>query len=244
MAGPDTWLTPWTKASALYSVAMLPAPELAPAAVSALASSEALIRETALWTLNRLDSTQYTPALAKLLSDPNPQVADTARQLVDSQEGDEAMCSTVEKVIALKALSIFTGTSDEVLADVAAALKEQTVTAGETVFEKGDVGRTLFIITEGRIRIYDNEWTIAELKDGDAFGEMSILDPAPRSASATALKDSHLLRLDQESFRELLTDHSEVAWRVMQLLTRRLREAQSLDPVDVLGSAQEEPADG
>lgn len=240
VVGPDAWLTPWLKASALNAIARLPAPELAEAVLPLLASSEPLIRETAIWTLNRLDSAQYELDLVKLLGDPDSQVADTSRRTIDSTEGGETMYSTVEKVMALKALSLFAGTADEILAEVAAALKEQKVSAGEAVFEKGEVGGTLYMIAVGKIRIHDAERSIDDLTDGDAFGEMSILDPAPRSASATALQDSHLLCLDQESFRELLTDHSDVAWRVMQLLTRRLRHLMSLDPANQLQSAQKQ----
>ena len=158
------------------------------------------------------------------------------------------MLSTVEKVMALKSLSFFTDTPNEVLVDVAAVLKEETIEAGEVIFEKGESGSSVYIIAEGEIRIHDGERTIAQLSENDAFGEMSILDPDPRSATATAVKDSHLLRLDQEPFRELITDHSDIAWRVMQILTQRLRQAQSQtrgrrDTDDLLGSLKKKLAE-
>jgi CRP-like cAMP-binding protein len=151
------------------------------------------------------------------------------------------MLSTVEKVMALKRLSFFEDTPNEVLADVAVALSEQSVEAGETIIEKGETGSSVYIITGGEVRIHDGENTIARLTDNDVFGEMSILDPDPQSATATALQASQLLRLDQEPFKEVLTNHSEVAWRVIQILTQRLRQAQSQvkerrDPSDLLGT--------
>ncbi|MDX1613916.1 MAG: cyclic nucleotide-binding domain-containing protein, partial [Candidatus Promineifilaceae bacterium] len=108
-------------------------------------------------------------------------------------------------------------------------LKEERFAGGETIFEKNEDGHSLYIIVEGQVRIHDGERDLDALHGGDAFGEMSILDPAPRSASATAVEESVLLRLDQQTFRELLTDHSDVAWRVMQLLTRRLRNVMDRD---------------
>jgi ATP/ADP translocase/HEAT repeat protein len=244
----NSWLTAWTKAAALYTVARLPAPALSNIVESCLESDEALIRETATWALFRLDPTQHRSRLEKAVGDPDLQVSHLAQCLINAPKGDKLMLSTVEKVMALKSLSFFTDTPYEVLVDVAAALKEQTVAAGATVFAKGEPGSSVYIIAEGEIRIHDGERTIAQLSENDAFGEMSILDPDPRSATATALKESHLLRLDQESFKELLTDHSEVAWRVMQILTQRLRQAQSQargrrDTDDLLGSLKKKLAE-
>jgi CRP/FNR family cyclic AMP-dependent transcriptional regulator len=248
ITGHNTWLTAWTKAAALYTVARLPAPTLSAEVVAGLDSEEPIIRETAIWTLFQLNPTQYSLQLDKAADDPDPQVSDLATSLKYVKEGEMPMLSTVEKVMALKSLSFFTDTPNEVLVDVAAVLKEETIEAGGMIFEKGEPGSSVYIITEGEIRIHDGERTIAQLSENDAFGEMSILDPDPRSATATALKDSHLLRLDQEPFRELLTDHSDIAWRVMQFLTQRLRQAQSQargrrDTDDLLGSLKKKLAE-
>lgn len=248
ITGQDSWLTSWTKAAALYTVARLSASILTDRVVTSLDSDEAIIRETASWTLYQLDSVQHRSHLARVADDPDSQVSNLAKCLLNVQKGDKLMLSTVEKVMALKSLSFFADTPNEVLVDVAAALKEQTVEPGETIFEKGEQGSSVYVIAEGEIRIHDGEVTIAQLSENDAFGEMSILDPNPRSATATALKESQLLRLDQESFKELLTDHSEVAWRVMQILTQRLRQAQSQtrgsrSTDDLLGSLKKKLAE-
>lgn len=244
----NTWLTTWTKAAAIYTIARLPAPTLSDRVVAGLDSEAPIIRETTIWTLFQLNPTQYSLQLEKAADDPDQQVSDLAKSLINAKEGEKLMLSTVEKVMALKSLSFFTDTPNEVLVDVAAVLKEETIEAGEMIFEKGEPGSSVYIITEGEIRIHDGERTIAQLSENDAFGEMSILDPDPRSATATALKDSHLLRLDQEPFRELLTDHSDIAWRVMQILTQRLRQAQSQtrgrrDTDDLLGSLKKKLAE-
>ena len=158
------------------------------------------------------------------------------------------MLSMVEKVMALKRLSIFNDTPNEVLADVAVVLNEQKVGAGETIFEKGEIGNSVYILTEGEVHIHDGENIIARLTENDVFGEMSILDPDVRAAAATAIQESLLLRLDQEPFKELLTNHREIAWRVIQILTQRLRQAQSQirdrrDPSDLLGKLKKKLSD-
>ena len=97
---------------------------------------------------------------------------------------------------------------------------------------------------EGQVDIHDRGRRFNLLQAGDAFGEMSILDPAPRSAAATAFSDCLLLRLDQESFRDLLNDHSEIAWGVMQLLTQRLRNLMNQDSTEAIGEEAPEAAAG
>ena len=133
------------------------------------------------------------------------------------------MLTTIEKVIALKKVSIFAATPDEILADVAALLEEVHLDAGETIFEKGDVGDCMYIIVEGEVRVHDGERTLNHLVADDVFGEMAVLDAEPRMASVTAMVDTHLLRLAQEPLFELTDEQPEVARRIIRVLSRHLR---------------------
>ena len=96
------------------------------------------------------------------------------------------------------------------------------------MFSKGDAGNSMYIIAAGRIRIHDGEVEFQQMGEGEVFGEMALLDPAVRSAAATALVDSILLELEAEPFYELLEDHSVISRRIIQLLTRRLRTTTAL----------------
>ena len=93
----------------------------------------------------------------------------------------------------LKNIEIFKYLSPEEAQRVLNDVAEVHLEAGETVFEAGSAGNEMYIIKEGRIkvhRIFDgNEIAFAEFNAGDAFGEMSLIDEYPRSASATALED-------------------------------------------------------
>jgi HEAT repeat protein len=140
-----------------------------------------------------------------------------------NQNGGSPMLSTIEKVIILKGVNIFSSTPDEILAEVAAVLEEVTLQAGEIVFNKGDLGDSLYLIAVGKVQVYDGEHTLSLLSEGDVFGEMALLDPEPRSASVKALEDTRLLRLDREPFFDLMEDRIEVARGIIQILTRRLR---------------------
>lgn len=131
---------------------------------------------------------------------------------------------TIEKVITLKAVPMFARTSEEVLADIAAILEEVEVAAGETIFEKGEVGDSMYIIVEGRVRVFDGAHTITELGERDIFGELALLDPEPRVASIAALEDTRLFRLDRAAFSELMAGSIEIVRGVLSVLCERLRK--------------------
>jgi AAA family ATP:ADP antiporter len=138
-------------------------------------------------------------------------------------DGDQSMFSTIEKVIALKTTGVFAEIPDRVLAEVAGLCEEVQAGAGDKIFEKGEIGKSLYVIAAGSVRVHDGDQTLEHLTEGQVFGEMALLDPEPRSASITAMEDTQLLRLDQEPFYELLDGQSEVARGIIKVLTRRLR---------------------
>lgn len=202
----------WTRACALFSAARLPEPACLPAIRAALFDGDALVAETAHWALTRLD----------------PTVAN----------GDPTMLSTIEKVIILKTVSVFGRTADDVLADVAPLLEEVDVAADEVIFQKGDMGDSLYIIVAGRVRVDDGDRLLNYLGERDVFGEMALLDAEPRVASVTAVEPTRLLRLDQAPFFELITDRPEVAIGMIRVLTGHLR-ARVRDVTELSAQVQE-----
>lgn len=134
------------------------------------------------------------------------------------------MLTTIEKVITLKTVSIFSQTADEVLAEMASILKEQTAQAGETIVRKGEFGDSLYIIVAGQVRVHDGDHTLTHLGDRDIFGELSVLDAEPRSATVTATVETQLFCLDQESLYELMTTRVEVIYGIMRVLCQRVRQ--------------------
>jgi CRP-like cAMP-binding protein len=137
---------------------------------------------------------------------------------------EEGMLTTIEKMIALKSADFFSQTSGEVLADLAEILTEVEIPAGDAVFAKDEPGSSMYLIVQGRVRVHDGDLEYGQFGEGETFGEMALLDRAPRSASITALTDTHLLELGQEPFYVLLEDYSDIGRHIMQLLTRRLRD--------------------
>jgi CRP/FNR family cyclic AMP-dependent transcriptional regulator len=95
------------------------------------------------------------------------------------------------------------------------------------------------MIASGKVRVFDGGRTINYLEEGDVFGEMAVLDPAPRSASVEAVVDSDLLQIDQVQLFELIESRLEVARGIIQVLSRHLRNR--MRDLDRLENVQEQP---
>lgn len=148
------------------------------------------------------------------------------------------MLSTPQQVGILKTVSIFAGISDEDLVEIASLLAQVEAPAGSTIIERGEMGDCMFIVAEGRVRVHDGKRTIAVIDAGDVFGEMALLDPAPRSASVVAVEDTRLFRLDAEPLCALMAQRPEVPRGIIRVLSGRLR--QRLQDVSSLSDRKEE----
>jgi hypothetical protein len=160
-------------------------------------------------------------------NDPNPLIAETARWAAEvgrsSTEHRRSPMLTIEKVLLLKGVSMFSATSEDTLADVANVLEEVELRSGELVFSKGDLGDSMYVVASGRVRVFDGDKTINYLDEREIFGELALLDPEPRSASVEACEETRLFRLDRDTLFELMTDNVGVVSGIMQVLCRRLR---------------------
>jgi CRP/FNR family transcriptional regulator, cyclic AMP receptor protein len=100
---------------------------------------------------------------------------------------------------------------------------------GTVLFSEGDPGREMFVIRKGRVTISklsrEVETVLVTLGPGEFFGEMSILNQKPRSATATVAEDARLLVLDPRTFETMLRANGEIALRMIQKLADRLAEA-------------------
>jgi HEAT repeat protein len=187
------------------------------------------VRACAIFTAARLSARSCYDAIRLASTHSDPLIRDTARRALailssHPQEGNTLMLSTIEKVLILKTVDMFNQTPDDVLADVADLLQEMEVADGETVFKEGDLGDSLYVIVDGRVRVHNDERLLNYLGERDVFGEMALLDPEPRLASVTALEPTRLLRLDQSPFYQLIAERPEVATGIIRVLTRRLRD--------------------
>lgn len=217
IAASESWLPVWIRTCSSYLAGHMGVPALREALQAACRSSDSILAETACWALERIPNLETTHSLAT--GDEKSPVA--------IKEGDE-MLTTVEKVILLKSVEFFSGTPDSVLAQLARLMEEVNVAAGEVIIRKGEDGDSMFVVAQGVLRVHVDNVVLAWLLEKDVFGEMALLDQAPRSASVTAVADSLLIRLGREAFSELLEDHPEIGHRVLQVMAQRLRIANGL----------------
>ena len=129
----------------------------------------------------------------------------------------------VEKVLILKSLSIFKDTPEHILADLAPLMQEEEYEKNTLIFEEGEIGDCMYIIYQGEVKIHKGNTTLAILKEKEVLGELALLDPEARSASATTNTDCVLFRIEQEPFYELIENRTEVARGFIKILCQRLR---------------------
>ena len=137
--------------------------------------------------------------------------------------GVDQMLSTVEKVLILKSAPLFAETSDSVLAEVAELVEEKPFETDEVIFQKGDPGDSLYVIVSGSVKVWDGDRLLNELKEGEAFGELALLDPEPRLGTVKAAESTQLLRLGAPAFKEVLDSQPEVSSAILRVVTRYLR---------------------
>jgi len=101
---------------------------------------------------------------------------------------------------------------------------------GESVFEEGEKGRTMYIVQSGTVGLYQQVKGEAErlstLEKGDFFGEMSILEGLPRTVSARVEEDAEVIEINNTVFDKMIRGNIEIAVRMLRKLSIRLREAE------------------
>ena len=133
--------------------------------------------------------------------------------------------------LALDALArspLFQGVLPEDLAHYARAMSRRRYRRNEVIFHEGDPGNSLHVLVEGRVKITresseGNEAIVVILAPGETFGELVLLDGAPRSATATAIEATETLTMTRADFAELVNGSSPFRWHVLGGIAHRIR---------------------
>ena len=107
-------------------------------------------------------------------------------------------------------------------------LEEIQYSDNTVIFKDGEVGDSMYFIFNGEIRISKGDNELVCLKRGDYFGEMALLDGEPRSADATTITNSVLLKLNSNKFKNVLYSNQHVVKGVLSMLCDRLRNANNI----------------
>ena len=134
---------------------------------------------------------------------------------------------------ALKRFPLFATVPDEKLGNVVPLIKVLHYRTGNHIFEEGTEGDKLFLVSDGSVRISKfidgvGEEALSVLKSGAYFGEMSIIDSGPRSATALAHTDCEVWEISRDEFIAILQSDRDlsfhVLWNLLKTLSHRLRE--------------------
>lgn len=135
--------------------------------------------------------------------------------------------------VALARVPLFSSFSTQELGFLEARVQHHSFQSGETIFQKDDPGMTLYMIISGLVRISlpsedGLEIALAILTPGEFFGELSLLDGEPRSASAVAIEPTTTAALHREDFLDFLKTYPNAAMVVLTVLCARLRHTDSI----------------
>ena len=174
---------------------------------AALRSDEGRLRRAAQLLLAR-----GTNGLEKLLSAPHK---------------GEIMLLSIEKAAFLKSAPLFSALEGEELAALAEIAVEASYAPGELIFEENKEAHHLYIVLQGKVEVFlraqGHDRALAHLGEKECFGEMAILDNQPRSASVRAEEATTTLKIDRESFNELIMERPQIAFAIFRILSGRLR---------------------
>ncbi len=133
-------------------------------------------------------------------------------------------------VSMLKQIPLFALLDEEEMTSLAQQIEEQEFLKGQDIFQAGEKGGAMYIVQSGEVEIFlldtsGERITLGFVKPGDLFGEFSLLDNEPRSASAQAVENTQVLVVDQNDLNLLVKSHPAAALDMMAMLTRRIRES-------------------
>ncbi len=127
-------------------------------------------------------------------------------------------------VAILRDVEIFSAFDEAVLEEFASNMKEVFIKKGEVLFHKGDQENAMYVILDGSVQVHDQGYIFTTLNNKQFFGEYSLIDSAVRSATVTAMRDTHLLELEQETFNRVTNQRPEIWKNVLVTLIKRLRD--------------------
>jgi len=140
--------------------------------------------------------------------------------------GDEGMANREEKIERLREVPFLSVCTTEQLAEIARMVDEVRVLPGYVLAVEGRPGHSFYVIVDGRASVTLGGRSIVSLGPGDFFGEMSILESQPRSATVTAETPMVLYEVHVAAFHEILRRAPEVSTEMLRTLSYRLRLAE------------------
>src|SRR6266705_1059474 len=140
---------------------------------------------------------------------------------------------TQNETVYLKQVPLFADLADEDIRALMTIARKRTFRSGEVIFHRDDPGQVLYVIKEGKVKIYlispdGQEISLVVFGKGECFGEFAILDDFPRSANAIALEKVECYTLQRSDFHNAIMKNPKIAIQVLEVLSKRLRSTDQM----------------
>ena len=177
----------------------------------------------------------------------SPNIAIAMRSRQSSQTGQRRSCANADLSARLRSVPIFAALDDAAVEELCTLLTPAEFEAGKQLFHVGDAGNAMYLIENGHVRIYvidadGRDVTLAELGQGDFFGEMAMIDGHGRSANAVVTERAHVAVLTRENFLTFVSSDARIVLEMLSAITNRLRRTDELLRHRVSRNANEEDA--
>jgi hypothetical protein len=198
-----------------------------------LSDEDYWLRALSARSVSDLGLSEFVPRLRRLQSDPASLVRHAARDALVRMDSEAKMktlktISTLERILLLREVPMFSKLSPEDLEQIAEIAQEQLYSSGTLVCREGDPGNTLFIIVSGNVQVLrksgKTETILATRGPGEFVGEMAILESAPRIATLKASGEVRVLTIEGDAFTAILLDRPVVAVAVLKHMSNRVRD--------------------
>ena len=177
----------------------------------------------------------------------SPNIAIEMRSRQSSQTGQRRSCANADLSARLRSVPIFAALDDAAVEELCTLLTPAEFEAGKQLFHVGDAGNAMYLMENGHVRIYvidadGRDVTLAELGQGDFFGEMAMIDGHGRSANAVVTERAHVAVLTRENFLTFVSSDARIVLEMLSAITNRLRRTDELLRHRVSRNANEEDA--
>lgn len=145
-----------------------------------------------------------------------------------NQKGGSSMLSTMDKILFLKKVPIFSDLKVRELTAISSITEEKEIKADQVIFKEGDEGDSMCVVITGGVSVIKNydkpgATVLANISEGDYFGEMALFEAAPRSATVKTDSDTKLLDLGKLEFEEIMQEYPSISINICKVLSHRLR---------------------
>jgi CRP/FNR family cyclic AMP-dependent transcriptional regulator len=126
----------------------------------------------------------------------------------------------------IRQVPLFSELDKRELQGLTSSMKERIFKAGDTIANEGQTGIGFFVIEEGEASVSVGGQERASLGPGDHFGEIALIDDGARTATVTAKTDLRTYGITSWEFRPLVEQNASLAWKLLQQMAKRLRDAE------------------